>query len=68
MKKIPEKLKGYSQYESMKLDLQNAMYDTFTKYKFEMKWKEMITKFNLYENQWLGVCYIMSDIDGFLSM
>ncbi|XP_028096390.1 protein FAR-RED IMPAIRED RESPONSE 1-like [Camellia sinensis] len=24
MKKIPEKLKGYSQYESMKMDLQNA--------------------------------------------
>ncbi|XP_028054186.1 protein FAR-RED IMPAIRED RESPONSE 1-like [Camellia sinensis] len=50
MKKIPEKLKGYSQYESMKMDLQNAVYDTFTKDKFEMKWKEMIAKFNLYEN------------------
>ncbi|XP_028098131.1 protein FAR-RED IMPAIRED RESPONSE 1-like [Camellia sinensis] len=57
MKKIPEKLKGYSQYESMKMDLQNAVYDTFTKDEFEMKWKEMIAKFNLYENQWLGVLY-----------
>ncbi|XP_028098978.1 protein FAR-RED IMPAIRED RESPONSE 1-like [Camellia sinensis] len=57
MKKIPEKLKGYFQYESMKMDLQNAVYDTFTKDEFEMKWKEMIAKFNLYENQWLGVLY-----------
>ncbi|XP_028060141.1 protein FAR-RED IMPAIRED RESPONSE 1-like [Camellia sinensis] len=57
MKKIPEKLKGYSQYKSMKMDLQNAVYDTFTKDEFEMKWKEMIAKFNLYENQWLGVLY-----------
>ncbi|CAL5399418.1 unnamed protein product [Camellia sinensis] len=57
MKKIPKKLKGYSQYESMKMDLQNAVYDTFTKDEFEMKWKEMIAKFNLYENQWLGVLY-----------
>ena len=51
MKKIPEKLKGYSQYESMKMDLLNAVYDTFTKDEFEMKWKEMIAKFNLYENK-----------------
>ena len=57
MKKIPEKLKGYSQYESMKIDLQKAVYDTYTKDEFEMKWKEMIAKFNLYENQWLGVLY-----------
>ncbi|XP_028107375.1 protein FAR-RED ELONGATED HYPOCOTYL 3-like [Camellia sinensis] len=55
--KILEKLKGYSQYESMKVDLQNAVYDTFTKDEFGMKWKEMIAKFNLYENQWLGVLY-----------
>ncbi|XP_028115909.1 protein FAR1-RELATED SEQUENCE 6-like [Camellia sinensis] len=57
MKKISKKLKGYSQYESMKMDLQNAVYDTFTKDEFEMKWKDMIAKFNLYENQWLGVLY-----------
>ncbi|CAL5340102.1 unnamed protein product [Camellia sinensis] len=39
MKKISEKVKGYSQYESMKLALQNAVYDTFTKDEFEMRWK-----------------------------
>ncbi|XP_028058369.1 protein FAR-RED IMPAIRED RESPONSE 1-like [Camellia sinensis] len=57
MKKIPEKLKGYSQYESIKLALQNAVYDTITKDEFETKWKEMIAEFNLYENEWLGVLY-----------
>ncbi|GMP95312.1 hypothetical protein CsSME_00044402 [Camellia sinensis var. sinensis] len=57
MKKILEKLKGYSQYESIKLALQNAVYDTITKDEFETKWKEMIAEFNLYENEWLGVLY-----------
>lgn len=37
MKKILEKLKSYSQYESMKLALQNTVYDTFTKDEFEMR-------------------------------
>ncbi|KAL7206428.1 hypothetical protein ACSBR2_019192 [Camellia fascicularis] len=37
MKKILEKLKGYFQYESMKLALQNAVYDTITKDEFEMR-------------------------------
>ncbi|XP_028126919.1 protein FAR-RED IMPAIRED RESPONSE 1-like [Camellia sinensis] len=35
MKKIPEKLRGYAQYESIKLALQNAVYDCFTKHEFD---------------------------------
>ncbi|XP_028087490.1 protein FAR1-RELATED SEQUENCE 8-like [Camellia sinensis] len=35
MKKIPEKLRGYAQYESIKLALPNAVYDCFTKHKFD---------------------------------
>ncbi|XP_028058193.1 uncharacterized protein LOC114262051 [Camellia sinensis] len=57
MKKIPEKLKGYAQYEPMKLAMQNAIYDCLTRDEFEEKWEEMLTKFNLYDNEWLGVLY-----------
>ncbi|XP_028073113.1 protein FAR1-RELATED SEQUENCE 8-like [Camellia sinensis] len=57
MKKIPEKLKGYAQYEPMKLAMQNAIYDCLTRDEFEKKWEEMLTKFNLYDNEWLGVLY-----------
>ncbi|XP_028074239.1 protein FAR-RED IMPAIRED RESPONSE 1-like [Camellia sinensis] len=54
MKKIPEKLRGYAQYESIKLALQNAVYDCFTKHEFDEEWQAMIGKFNLDDNDWLG--------------
>ncbi|CAL5384969.1 unnamed protein product [Camellia sinensis] len=57
MKKLPEKLRGYSQYEPIKLTLQNVVYDSFTKDEFEHKWKVMISNFNLYDNEWLRVLY-----------
>ncbi|XP_028094503.1 protein FAR-RED IMPAIRED RESPONSE 1-like [Camellia sinensis] len=57
MKKIPEKLKGYAQYEPIKLAMQNVVYDCLTRDEFEEKWEEMLTKFNFYDNEWLGVLY-----------
>ncbi|XP_028109969.1 protein FAR-RED IMPAIRED RESPONSE 1-like [Camellia sinensis] len=57
MKKIPEKLRGYSQYEGIKVALQNAVYDSFTKDEFEGNWLAMVTKFNMNDNEWLGVLY-----------
>ncbi|XP_028066846.1 protein FAR-RED IMPAIRED RESPONSE 1-like [Camellia sinensis] len=57
MKKIPEKLRGYSQYESIKVALSNAVYDSFTKDEFEEYWEAMIENFNLNDNEWLGVLY-----------
>ena len=57
MKKIPEKLRGYSQYEAIKFALQNAVYDFFTKYEFDEEWQAMIAKFKLHDNEWLGVLY-----------
>ncbi|XP_028063810.1 protein FAR1-RELATED SEQUENCE 6-like [Camellia sinensis] len=54
MKKIPEKLRGYSQYESIKFTLQNAVYDSFTKTEFDEEWQTMLAKFSLYDNEWLG--------------
>ncbi|XP_028054704.1 protein FAR1-RELATED SEQUENCE 5-like [Camellia sinensis] len=55
--KISEKLRRYSQYESIKAALSNAVYDSFTKDEFDEYWKAMIAKFNLNDNEWLGVFY-----------
>ncbi|CAL5377034.1 unnamed protein product [Camellia sinensis] len=57
MKKIPEKLKGYAEYERIKLAMQNAIYDYLTRDEFENQWEQMLTRFNLYDNDWLGVLY-----------
>ncbi|XP_028070916.1 protein FAR1-RELATED SEQUENCE 6-like [Camellia sinensis] len=57
MKKIPEKLRGHSQYEGIKVALQNAVYDSLTKDEFEGNWLTRVTKFNLNDNEWLGVLY-----------
>ncbi|XP_028106483.1 protein FAR-RED IMPAIRED RESPONSE 1-like [Camellia sinensis] len=54
MKKIPEKLRGYAQYEFIKFALQNAIYDCFTKDEFDKEWQAMIAKFKLDDNEWLG--------------
>ncbi|XP_028066530.1 protein FAR1-RELATED SEQUENCE 6-like isoform X2 [Camellia sinensis] len=57
MKKIPEKLRGYSQYESIKVAFSNAVYDSFTIDEFEEYWEAMIENFNLNDNEWLGVLH-----------
>lgn len=57
MKKILEKLSAYSQYESIKLALQKAVYESFTKNEFDEKWQAMIAKFSLHDNDWLEVLY-----------
>ncbi|XP_028070209.1 protein FAR-RED IMPAIRED RESPONSE 1-like [Camellia sinensis] len=57
MKKISEKLRGYSQYESIKVAFSNAVYDSFTKDEFEEYWEAMIENFNLNDNEWLGVLH-----------
>ncbi|XP_028081095.1 protein FAR-RED IMPAIRED RESPONSE 1-like [Camellia sinensis] len=54
MKKIPEKLRGYSQYEAIKFALQNIVYDSFRKDEFDEEWQTMIEKFSLHDNEWLG--------------
>ncbi|OVA05733.1 FAR1 DNA binding domain [Macleaya cordata] len=57
MKKIPEKLKGCSQYEAIKISLQNAVYESFTKDEFEDEWRNMIDKYRLHDNEWLKGLY-----------
>ncbi|KAA8525807.1 hypothetical protein F0562_007662 [Nyssa sinensis] len=53
MKKIPEKLKGYKDYESIKFILQKAVYDTLSPNEFECSWNLMIEKYKLHGNEWL---------------
>ncbi|XP_028078415.1 protein FAR1-RELATED SEQUENCE 5-like [Camellia sinensis] len=57
MKKIPEKLRAYSEYESIKFALQKAVYESFTKNEFDEEWQAMIEKFGLHDNDWLGGFY-----------
>ncbi|XP_031287102.1 protein FAR-RED IMPAIRED RESPONSE 1-like [Pistacia vera] len=53
MKKLPEKLRGYSEYERIKFALQNAMYDSLTREEFKQRWTGFIDKYNLHNNEWL---------------
>jgi hypothetical protein len=53
MKKIPEKLGRYSDYESIKALLHDAVYDSLSKSDFMEKWEKMIEDFELQDNEWL---------------
>nr|XP_011462341.1 PREDICTED: protein FAR1-RELATED SEQUENCE 5-like [Fragaria vesca subsp. vesca]XP_011462342.1 PREDICTED: protein FAR1-RELATED SEQUENCE 5-like [Fragaria vesca subsp. vesca] len=57
LKKIPDKLKGYADYESISMTLLNTVYDSLSRDEFERHWDEMITKYKLHENDWLNVMY-----------
>ena len=57
MKKLPEKLKGYNEYESIKLALQNIIYDSLAIGDFEDHWPTFLETFNLYEIGWLHGLY-----------
>jgi hypothetical protein len=53
MKKVPEKLGSYSHYESIKLLLHDAVYDSSSISDFMEKWKKMIECYELHDNEWL---------------
>ncbi|KAF9591404.1 hypothetical protein IFM89_004102 [Coptis chinensis] len=57
MKKLPKKLRGYNEYESIKLCMQVAVYDSLTKEEFEENWCGFILKYDLESNEWLGGLY-----------
>ncbi|KAL7199221.1 hypothetical protein ACSBR2_021495 [Camellia fascicularis] len=38
MKKLPEKLRGYKEYDAIKFGIQNAVYDSLTTEEFEENW------------------------------
>ena len=53
MKNLPEKLKGYNKYESLKHSMQNVIYDSLTIEEFENGWVKFIDKYQLQNNDWL---------------
>ena len=57
MKKVPEKLRGYSNYESIKSALHCAVYDSSNKDEFTKSWEKMIMDYNLHDNEWLNGLY-----------
>ncbi|XP_026377901.1 protein FAR-RED IMPAIRED RESPONSE 1-like [Papaver somniferum] len=57
MKKLPEKFKSYKNYDRIKYSMKKVVYDTQYPSEFETKWKEMIDKYNLSNNEWLKDLY-----------
>ncbi|XP_037482142.1 protein FAR1-RELATED SEQUENCE 6-like [Triticum dicoccoides] len=57
MKKIPEKLGGYDEYDRIKVAVGNAVYDSLTVAEFEVAWMHMIEKYDLGDNEWLKGLY-----------
>ena len=45
MKKLPEKLRGYKEYEAIKFGIQNAGYDSLTTEEFEENWGKFIGEY-----------------------
>ena len=57
MKKIPEKLQGYSQYKRIKCELKKLVYESVNVLDFESGWSEFLMKYELQNNEWLGTLY-----------
>ena len=57
MKKLPEKLKGFDEYDSIKVVLKNAVYNSLSRDEFEESWNKMIENFQLQSNEWLNGLY-----------
>ncbi|XP_075671108.1 protein FAR-RED IMPAIRED RESPONSE 1-like [Castanea sativa] len=53
MEKLSKKLRGYKEYESIKICMQNAVYDSLTKEEFEESWGKFVEKYKLESNEWL---------------
>lgn len=54
MQKFSKKLGAYDWYEEIKVELQNAIYDSHTTDEFEDVWFTAVKKFNLEDNKWFS--------------
>eukprot|EP00268_Persea_americana_P060800 TRINITY_DN7621_c0_g1_i17.p1 TRINITY_DN7621_c0_g1~~TRINITY_DN7621_c0_g1_i17.p1 ORF type:complete len:688 (+),score=91.08 TRINITY_DN7621_c0_g1_i17:321-2384(+) len=57
LKKVPEKLREYNDYESIKFHLLNVVYDSMRKEEFEENWAKFIKAYQLEDNEWLAGLY-----------
>ncbi|CAA2967886.1 FAR1-RELATED SEQUENCE 6-like [Olea europaea subsp. europaea] len=57
MHRVPEKLGGLKGYETIKRQLNKAVYDSLRIAEFETSWWEMISQHGLRDNKWLQSLY-----------
>jgi len=57
MKKIPEKLSGYTEYHAIKKSIKAVVYECKHVEEFESEWANFIPTFDLSSNEWLGSLY-----------
>ncbi|XP_009801241.1 protein FAR1-RELATED SEQUENCE 6 isoform X1 [Nicotiana tabacum] len=57
MQRVPEKLGGLDGYESIKMQLYKAVYDSLKITEFESSWGQMISQHGLKDNKWLQSLY-----------
>jgi len=57
MKKLPEKLVGYSQYKEIKHGVKELVYESDSAEDFENGWAKFIEKYDLQLNEWLYTLY-----------
>ncbi|XP_038680234.1 protein FAR-RED IMPAIRED RESPONSE 1-like [Tripterygium wilfordii] len=57
LKKVPEKLGSYNEYEQITYALGEVVYESQSTMEFEGSWNMMIENFNLQGNSWLGTMY-----------
>ncbi|KAK4394947.1 protein FAR1-RELATED SEQUENCE 6 [Sesamum angolense] len=57
MHRVPEKLGGLTGFETIKRQLNKAVYDSLKISEFEIFWAEMINQHSLVDNKWLQLLY-----------
>ena len=57
MKKIPEKLQGYTHYKTIKTKLKTLVYESVSVHQFETRWQQLINDHELDKNEWLDTLY-----------
>ena len=57
MKKVPEKLGAFKEYEGIISSLLSAVYDSLSLNVFDEAWHDMMTVYNLWDNVWLNGLY-----------
>ncbi|XP_010247642.1 PREDICTED: protein FAR1-RELATED SEQUENCE 6-like isoform X2 [Nelumbo nucifera] len=57
IQKVPEKLRGFHEYESIKSSLSNAVYDSLRVDEFETAWAEMIQHHGVGNHEWIQTLY-----------
>lgn len=57
MKRIPENLRGCTEYKEIKKTFKKVVYDSLTAHEFEEDWRKMVEKHGLGDNEWLKSLY-----------